>query len=106
MIITIDGFVASGKSTISRKFAIKNNFFHISSGLFYRAYGYELLQKNIDLKNDLTMYYVVLGIVIASFLLIVRIIHSPFGQVLKAVKERLYIIKNILSLILFKKISY
>ena len=33
------------------------------------------------------MYYVVLGIVIASFLLIVRIIHSPFGQVLKAVKE-------------------
>ena len=34
-----------------------------------------------------TMYYVVLGIVITSFLLIVRIIHSPFGQVLKAVKE-------------------
>ena len=45
------------------------------------------LLGNIDLKNDLTMYYVVLGIVIASFLLIVRIIHSPFGQVLKAVKE-------------------
>jgi branched-chain amino acid transport system permease protein len=41
----------------------------------------------IDLKNDLTMYYVVLAIVVASFLLIVRIIHSPFGQVLKAVRE-------------------
>ncbi len=45
------------------------------------------LLGRIDLKNDLTMYYVVLGIVIASFLLIVRIIHSPFGQVLKAVRE-------------------
>jgi branched-chain amino acid transport system permease protein len=41
----------------------------------------------IDLKNDMTMYYVVLGIVVAAFLLIVRIVHSPFGQVLKAVRE-------------------
>lgn len=41
----------------------------------------------IDLTNDLTMYYVVLGIVVAAFLLIVRIVHSPFGQVLKAVRE-------------------
>ena len=41
----------------------------------------------IDLKNDLTMYYVVFAIVAASFLLVVRIIHSPFGQVLKAVRE-------------------
>jgi branched-chain amino acid transport system permease protein len=41
----------------------------------------------IDLSNDMTMYYVVLGIVIAAFALVVRIIHSPFGQVLKAVRE-------------------
>jgi branched-chain amino acid transport system permease protein len=41
----------------------------------------------IDLRNDLTMYYVVLAIVVATFALIVRIIHSPFGQVLKAVRE-------------------
>ena len=40
----------------------------------------------IDLKNDLTLYYVVFGIVVLSFLLVVRIIHSPFGQVLKAVR--------------------
>jgi branched-chain amino acid transport system permease protein len=33
------------------------------------------------------MYFVVLAIVIAAFALIMRIIHSPFGQVLKAVKE-------------------
>jgi branched-chain amino acid transport system permease protein len=41
----------------------------------------------IDLGNDLTMYYVVLAIMVATFALIVRIIHSPFGQVLKAVRE-------------------
>jgi branched-chain amino acid transport system permease protein len=41
----------------------------------------------VDLGNDLTMYYVVLALFVAGFALIVRIIHSPFGQVLKAVKE-------------------
>ena len=41
----------------------------------------------VDLGNDLTLYYVVLGICIAGFALIVRTVHSPFGQVLKAVKE-------------------
>jgi branched-chain amino acid transport system permease protein len=41
----------------------------------------------LDLSNDVTMYFVVLAIVIVAFALIVRIIHSPFGQVLKAVKE-------------------
>ncbi|MFH0133098.1 branched-chain amino acid ABC transporter permease [Variovorax sp. EL159] len=41
----------------------------------------------IDLSGDLTMYYVALVIVVAAFLLIVRTIHSPFGQVLKGIKE-------------------
>jgi branched-chain amino acid transport system permease protein len=41
----------------------------------------------LDLSHDLTLYYVVLAIVVAAFALIVRTIHSPFGQVLKAVKE-------------------
>ena len=41
----------------------------------------------IDLADDLTMYYVALVIVVAAFLLIVRTIHSPFGQVLKGIKE-------------------
>src|SRR3981081_3950977 len=40
----------------------------------------------IDLTNDLTLYYVVLAITVAGFALIVRTIHSPFGQVLKAIK--------------------
>jgi len=33
------------------------------------------------------MYHVVLAIFIAGFLLIHRIVHSPFGQVLKAIRE-------------------
>ena len=41
----------------------------------------------LDLASDITMYYVVLAICIAGFALIVRIVHSPFGQVLKAIKE-------------------
>jgi branched-chain amino acid transport system permease protein len=41
----------------------------------------------LDLQNDLTMYYVALVIVVVAFLLIVRTIHSPFGQVLKGIKE-------------------
>ncbi len=41
----------------------------------------------LDLSHDLTLYYVVLAICIAGFALIVRTVHSPFGQVLKAIKE-------------------
>jgi branched-chain amino acid transport system permease protein len=41
----------------------------------------------VDLANDLTTYYVVLAIVVFGFALIVRTVHSPFGQVLKAIKE-------------------
>lgn len=41
----------------------------------------------VDLRNDMTLYYVVLAIAVAGFALIVRIVHSPFGQVLKAIKE-------------------
>jgi branched-chain amino acid transport system permease protein len=41
----------------------------------------------LDLQDDLVMYYVALVVVVAAFLLIVRTIHSPFGQVLKGIKE-------------------
>ncbi len=41
----------------------------------------------IDISNDLTFYYVVLAIFAAGFLIIHRTIHSPFGQVLKAIRE-------------------
>ena len=41
----------------------------------------------IDLSSTMTMYYVVLAIFLVAFLFIYRVIHSPFGQVLKAIRE-------------------
>ncbi|MBF6630461.1 MAG: branched-chain amino acid ABC transporter permease [Comamonas sp.] len=41
----------------------------------------------LDLSSDLTMYYVALVVCVLGFLVIVRTVHSPFGQVLKAIKE-------------------
>jgi len=41
----------------------------------------------IDLNNQTTLYYVVLVLFLACFLSIYRIIHSPFGEVLKAIRE-------------------
>jgi branched-chain amino acid transport system permease protein len=41
----------------------------------------------LDLSSDLTLYYVVLVVVALAFALIVRIVHSPFGQVLTAIRE-------------------
>ncbi len=41
----------------------------------------------IDLSNIWAMYYTVFAIFMAGFLLIYRAIHSPFGQVLKAIRE-------------------
>jgi branched-chain amino acid transport system permease protein len=41
----------------------------------------------LNLRDDMNLYYVVLAICVAGFALIVRTVHSPFGQVLKAIKE-------------------
>src|ERR1700722_18854743 len=40
-----------------------------------------------NLADDMTMYVFVTVIVLAAFLLIYRIINSPFGEVLKAIRE-------------------
>jgi branched-chain amino acid transport system permease protein len=41
----------------------------------------------IDLSNNSAMYVFVAAIFLGGFLLIWRIVHSPFGQVLKAIRE-------------------
>ncbi len=41
----------------------------------------------IPLDNDVTLYFVVLAVFVAVFLFIIRIVHSPYGQVLKAIRE-------------------
>jgi branched-chain amino acid transport system permease protein len=40
-----------------------------------------------DLRNDMTMYVFVLAVFLGGMLLIHRIINSPFGEVLKAIRE-------------------
>ena len=41
----------------------------------------------IDLSSITAMYYTVMVVFVAGFLLVYRAIHSPFGQVLKAIRE-------------------
>ncbi len=41
----------------------------------------------VDLSDDLNLYYFVLAIFVFAFWLIYRTIHSPFGQILKAIRE-------------------
>jgi branched-chain amino acid transport system permease protein len=41
----------------------------------------------LALSSDLALYYVVLAVFVAVFLFIMRIVHSPYGQVLKAIRE-------------------
>src|SRR6185437_444001 len=48
-----------------------------------RGYLFGLL----DLSNTMTLYYVVATIFLLGILLIHRIVHSPFGQVLKAIRD-------------------
>jgi branched-chain amino acid transport system permease protein len=41
----------------------------------------------IDLGHGLAMYFAVLAVFLLGFLVVYRAIHSPFGQVLKAIRE-------------------
>ena len=41
----------------------------------------------LDLNQTFTLYFVVLAVFLLGFLVIYRAIHSPFGQVLKAIRE-------------------
>ena len=41
----------------------------------------------LSLRSDFSLYFVVLAIFLGGLLLIYRVIHSPFGQVLKAIRE-------------------
>ena len=41
----------------------------------------------ISLRDDLVLYYFVVAVFVLGFLIIYRAVHSPFGQVLKAIRE-------------------
>lgn len=52
MIITIDGPVATGKSTIAKRLAESIGFIYFDTGAMYRAVTYELLENHIDINQE------------------------------------------------------
>jgi cytidylate kinase len=51
-VITIDGPVASGKSTIARLLACSLGFFYLNSGLLYRSIAYVVLKDHLSCLPD------------------------------------------------------
>jgi len=66
-------------------FAVQAPFTHGEDGI--QAVPRGRLFGSIDLANQTNMYVTVLVIFLGCFLLIYRIINSPFGEVLKAIRE-------------------
>lgn len=51
MIITIDGPIATGKSTIAKKLAEKIGYIYFDTGASYRCFTYFLLKNNVPINN-------------------------------------------------------
>ena len=66
-------------------FAVQAPFTHGEDGI--QAVPRGKLFGLIDLANQTNMYFTVLAIFLGSFLIIYRVINSPFGEVLKAIRE-------------------
>ena len=66
-------------------FCVQTPFTHGEDGI--QAVPRGRLFGVLDLADTRAMYVTVLVIFVAGFLLIYRVIHSPFGQVLKAIRE-------------------
>ena len=67
-------------------------FFYVQAPFTHGEDGIQAVPRGrlfgfIDLSQPLTMYFTVVVVFVAGFLLIYRIIHSPFGQVLKGIRE-------------------
>lgn len=52
MIVTIDGLIATGKSTIAKKLAEQMGFIYYDTGAMYRCFTYGVLKHNIDIENE------------------------------------------------------
>lgn len=66
-------------------FCLQAEFTHGEDGI--QAIPRRPLLGFIDVRDELSFYYFVLAIFALGFLIIHRSIHSPFGQVLKAIRE-------------------
>jgi len=66
-------------------FCLQAPFTHGEDGI--QAVPRGTLLALFDLRQTMTLYFVVLAVFLGGFLLIYRAIHSPFGQILKAIRE-------------------
>jgi len=66
-------------------YALQAPFTHGEDGI--QAVPRGVLLGFIDLNQPLAMYYFVLAVFLIGFFIIYRAINSPFGQVLKAIRE-------------------
>jgi branched-chain amino acid transport system permease protein len=67
-------------------------FFCVQAPFTYAEDGIQSIPRGklfgvLDMADDRVMYYFVLAIAVGGFALIYRTIHSPFGQVLKSIRE-------------------
>ncbi|MGE3769425.1 MAG: d(CMP) kinase [Bdellovibrionales bacterium] len=51
-VIAIDGSAGSGKTTLAKRLAKRFGFAHLSTGLLYRAVGYEVHRRGIDPTDE------------------------------------------------------
>lgn len=56
MIITIDGPIATGKSTIARKLAERLGYIHFDTGAMYRCVTYAIIKNHVNIKTDLNNF--------------------------------------------------
>lgn len=67
-------------------------FFCVQAPFTYAEDGIQSIPRGkllgiIDMGSDVAMYYFVLAMFLFGFVMIYRTIHSPFGQVLKSIRE-------------------
>ena len=67
-------------------------FYAVQSGWTHGEDGIQSVPRGklfglIDLNNSLNMYYVALVVFLAGFAFVNRVVHSPFGQALKSIRE-------------------
>ncbi len=79
-------------ANITLAFAQMVYFFSVQAPFTHGEDGIQAVPRGVmfgvlELRQTMTIYFVVLAIFVGGFLLIYRAIHSPFGQVLKAIRE-------------------
>jgi branched-chain amino acid transport system permease protein len=77
--------ITLGLAQLMYFFYLQAKFTHGEDGIQGIPQG--MLFGFLDLSKPMTLYYVVVAVFLLAFLLIWRIINSPFGEVLKSIRE-------------------